>query len=89
MNVSFDPGQVDVLPGQGSVYRAMVVTDLWGKLDVTAGGLIRGDWSAAVVPAPEDRSDVVAGDGYVLTLNAGWVIVETDNLGVLTVREGG
>jgi hypothetical protein len=89
MNVTFDPGEVDVLAGHGSVYSAMDVTDVWGKLEVTAGGLIRDDWSAAVVPAPEGRAGVVVGSGFTLTLNEGWVVAETEDQDTLTVREDG
>lgn len=72
MQVSFDPGGVDVLPGHGRIYRSMVLRDSWGTLTVTAGALIRSDWSAVVVPAPDSA---LVGDGYRLDLAEGWEIV--------------
>lgn len=72
MQVSFDPGGVDILPGHGQIYRSMVLRDSWGTLTVTAGALIRSDWSAVVVPAPDSA---LIGDGYQLELAEGWEIV--------------
>jgi hypothetical protein len=87
MNVSFDPGQVDVLPGHGNIYRSLTLSDDWGKLVVTGGGLIRSDWSAVVVPGPPS-GDVGqwVGDGYVLDLRSEWVLVPSTDGGPTTVR---
>jgi hypothetical protein len=75
MNVSFDPGTVDVLEGVGRVYGSMSVRDEWGTLEVSGGGLILSDWSGAVVPAPGDPdARPIEGDGYVLRLADGWTL---------------
>ena len=74
-SVTFDPGEVDALEGVGNIYRKMRVTDNWGVLDVTDGGLITEDWRAAVVPAPDGtEGTTIVGDGYTLTLAPGWVV---------------
>ncbi len=74
MNVSFDPGQVEILAGQGSIYQSMTLTDTWGKLTVTGGALIKSDWSGVVVPAPRSEDGRVVTDGYELTLDLAWQI---------------
>lgn len=75
MNVEFDPGEVDALKNVGNIYGSMRVTDAWGILTVTGGGLITVDWRAAVVPAPAEGSgSVITGDGYTLELTPGWTL---------------
>lgn len=75
MNVSFDPGQVEILPGHGSIYQSMTLTDTWGKLTVTGGALIKSDWSGVVVPAPRLVEGLAVTDGYKLDLSPEWELV--------------
>jgi hypothetical protein len=68
MNFTFDPNNVQPLEGHGTVYPALEVRDVWGKIVVTGGGaLISPDYSKLIVSAN--------GEGYTLTLNEGWKIV--------------
>ncbi|MBO6574999.1 MAG: hypothetical protein JJ896_06280 [Rhodothermales bacterium] len=76
MQVSFDPGQVETLPDHGQVYQGLRLSDAWGVLEVDGGALIRQDWSGVVVPAPGAFASPILGDGYTLTLNAGWTLRE-------------
>ncbi len=75
MNVSFDPGQVEILPGHGSIYQSMTLTDAWGKLTVTGGALIKSDWSGVAVPAPYPVGGEMVTEGYQLELDPAWEIV--------------
>ena len=76
MSVQFDPGTVDALDDVGKVYPSLRLTDVWGELTVDGGALIAADWSKAVVPAPSaETATGYTGDGYVLTLNDGWLLV--------------
>ncbi len=87
MKVGFDPRQVEALDSLGSVYGALRLTDRWGVLQCDAsGGLIRGDWSGAVVPAPSDTAGRrLTGPGWVLELNPGWRLVPGPRRGDWTV----
>lgn len=80
MNVTFDPGKVDAMEGLGNIYTSMKITDKWGVLNVTDGGLITADWSAAVVPAPGSvGGNAITGDGYTLQLAPGWELVPNES----------
>lgn len=67
MNFTFDPTNVQPLPGHGTVYPTMEVRDVWGKIVVTGGALMSSDYRKLIVSAD--------GNGYTLTLNDGWNIV--------------
>jgi hypothetical protein len=69
MQYIFDPNHVQPFGESGSVYETLEARDAWGKIVVTKGGaLITSDFQKLIVPA--------AGEGYVLTLNEGWKVVE-------------
>jgi hypothetical protein len=78
-NFSFDPNDAVPIPGSGTAYEAMQVSDRWGTLVVARGGalLLRADASitGVVVPAPSADSAPVQGDGWKLELAAGWRMV--------------
>ena len=80
MNVTFDPGEVSVLAGHGTIYASLRLTDSWGVLTVNDGALILSDWSGVVVPAPESGAD------YTLELADGWSLVPGDETGLLVAR---
>jgi hypothetical protein len=74
---SFDPNGVTILSGIGSVYQASRITDEWGSLDVTRGGVLmlrnaQGHITGVVVPAPVIAGDSITGDGWKLTPASGW-----------------
>lgn len=67
MQFTFDPNNVQPFGEYGTVYPSMEVRDVWGKIVVTGGALMSPDFRQLTVPA--------SGEGYVLTLNEGWKIV--------------
>ncbi len=88
---SFDPGSLESLDGAGTVYPTLEMSGEWGTLEVRRGGaLIDSGWRHVSVPAPGagDGGDgnVVAGDGYVLRLAAGWRLLDGERAGDRAVR---
>jgi hypothetical protein len=74
---SFDPNGVTILPGAGSVYQSSRITDDWGSLDVSRGGVLmlrnaQGHITGVVVPAPVVAGESITGDGWKLTPGPGW-----------------
>jgi hypothetical protein len=77
---SYDPNAVSSFPGHGQVFSSAKVTDEWGVLQVSGGGVLmqRGDQAitGVVVTAPQSMEGVrVAGDGWTLELSVGWRVV--------------
>jgi hypothetical protein len=62
MSMQFDPYDVHPFEGHGTVYEHITITDVWGKIVVTGGALISGDF----------KTLTVAPGGYELTLSPGW-----------------
>ena len=79
MQFTFDPNNVQPLGDLGTVYPSMEVSDVWGRIVVTGGGLIAADYSRLTVPA--------SGEGYTLTLKEGWKIVAGAREGDKTLSE--
>jgi hypothetical protein len=73
--VSFNPNRLEPLDELGTVYRTLELVEAWGSLKVDEGGgaLLTGDWSRLTLPAPATRpGPKLEGDGWTLTLGAGW-----------------
>jgi hypothetical protein len=75
---SFNPNTLLPLDSSGTVYPTGTFSADWGTLEVSAGGaMVSKDFRLLRVPAPvapdADAAQVV-GDGWKLTLKAGWVI---------------
>lgn len=74
-NYSFDPNGVSPLD-IGSVYETARITDEWGILAVSNGAVLmrrsNGLITAVVVPAPAGDSAPVKGNGWELSVAAGW-----------------
>lgn len=73
--VSFNPNRLEPLDELGTVYRTLELVEAWGSLKVEEGGgaLLTSDWSRLTLPAPKDRPGTkLEGDGWTLTLKAGW-----------------
>ena len=64
MQIHFDPGCLFPLPPLGTVYPSLEVTDDWGTLKTSSGGLIDQNWSSATLPAAAQGS---------VTLKSGWI----------------
>jgi hypothetical protein len=71
--VSFDPNAVTPFGDAGTIYRTISTSGAWGKIEVSGGALVTSDWKRLVVPA--------SGEGYTLTLNEGWRIVDDSRAG--------
>ncbi len=85
MQFSFNPSQVFPLPPHGTVYPTMRVSDAWGVLEVSGGGLIDPNFSGATVPAPD--AGALSGEGWTLKLNDGWRLAPGARSGDLTVEK--
>jgi hypothetical protein len=72
---SFDPTNLQPLPGRGTVYPNLRISDSWGILTASKGALMSADFSTAYVSAPPDpKSRPLKGVGWQLELNAAWKI---------------
>ena len=76
-NFSFDPNGATPLPDIGTTYATARVTDEWGVLEVTSGGVLMkrpaSVITGVVVTAPSADSPV-KGDGWRLELAPGWIV---------------
>ncbi len=73
MNMSFDYRSIMPLGTDGTVYPEIRITDNWGILTVTKGGLMSPQWNNFTVSAPLQISDSAAsGDGWTLELKPGY-----------------
>ena len=94
VNISFNPSDITPLEPIGSVYGTVYLVDDWGVLDVSSGGALvernpAGSMQAARVSAPKDAAlRPLAGDGWSLTLNAGWKLVPGERTGDWKVVRG-
>ena len=79
MQLVFDPHGLQPLDDLGTVYRKIEITDAWGKIVVTGGALRSADWKRLVVPA--------SGEGWTLTLNEGWQVVDAARRGDKVVEK--
>ena len=92
-NYSFDPNGATPLENVGTVFETSRVTDEWGTLDVSSGGVLmrRGAWSitAVVVSAPAGDAPPMKGDGWEIHLAPGWSIQRGTRVGDWVVRRIG
>lgn len=75
MSVQFNPSNLQPLDGVGTVYPTMRVTDDWGTLEVEEGAVMRSDWKAVILAAPDASGDAPRGPGWKLALKPGWTLV--------------
>ena len=86
-NFSFDPNQVVPLDEGRTIYPTLRVTDVWGVLEVSDGALLvreKHKFARVVVQAPKapvGKSGVIEGEGWKLTLAAGWHLEEGSRKG--------
>jgi hypothetical protein len=55
MRYAFDPNKIVTIPGHGTVYPALRVTDVWGELTATGGALMARDWGSVTVALPQEK----------------------------------
>src|SRR5690606_27184176 len=90
----FNPQTLATLDGIGTVYPSLRLTDAWGELVVVEGGaaLAPADRRRAAVALPANRAplagEVVAGEGWPLTLAPGWTLVAGEREGDMTLAPG-
>jgi hypothetical protein len=89
---SYDPNGVTPLPGVGSYYESSRITDEWGVLAVSSGGVLllrneSGAITGIVVSGPSTSNQGVAGEGWTLTLTPGWVTREGSKKGDMVVKK--
>ena len=87
---SFDPYGVEGVPGRGQFYTTIDLRDAWGRLHVTAGGVLvltdeSGVFTGLVVPWSEDAAlvdgSLQSPDGYTLELADGWALTSGERDG--------
>lgn len=79
-NYSFDPNGATPLQNMGTVFESSRVTDDWGVLEVSSGGVLMrrssGPITAVVLSASTaGDSAPLSGDGWKLALALGWSVV--------------
>lgn len=85
-NFQFNPQTLVPLEGVGTIYPTVRLVDEWGSLEVEQGGaLVRRTPRVATVTAVGADASGLAGDGWRLTLNAGWRISPGERSGDLTI----
>ena len=94
MNYTYDPNDVESLPGVGQVIGSGKASDDWGTLEVTDGGYLllrsNGPATGIAVSAPTQPTGPEAkGSGWVLHLNPGWAIVPGGRAECWTVTKSG
>ncbi|WP_439448259.1 hypothetical protein [Stenotrophomonas sp. ATs4] len=87
MRIQFDPSNMQPLPGGGTVYPTMQLSDVWGTLTVTDGALLQNDWKAVFVQAPASGELPPQGNGWVLSLKPGWSLAPGERRGDYVLRE--
>lgn len=89
-NYSFDPNGATPLENAGTVFETSRVTDEWGTLDVTSGGVLMrrgtGPIEAVILSAPPGETPPLKGDGWELHLAPGWSIQRGARPGDWVVR---
>jgi hypothetical protein len=89
MHVEFNPRNPQPLGDAGTIYPNLRISDDWGVLEANEGALMKSDWSAVVVTAPEFVSgSSIKGDGWTLNLKLGWKIVSGTRKGDFTLELG-
>ena len=64
-----------VIPGAGTVFRAMANQGAWGLFDAQSGALISADGETISLPAPVVvDATTLKGDGWTATVGPGWTV---------------
>jgi len=89
MSVQFNPSNLQPLDGVGTVYPTMRVTDDWGTLEVADGAVMRSDWKAVILAAPDNTGTAPQGPGWTLTLKPGWMLAPGERTGDYVLKGPG
>ena len=73
---AFDPRATIPIPGSGTVFPFIRISDAWGILDVEHGGLwMSNDWTTARIIAPANpEARPLTADGWMLQLASSWQV---------------
>ena len=86
---SFDPNGAVPMQDIGTAFESSRITDEWGVLDVSSGGVLLrrtgGNVTAAVVAAPDGDQAPLKGEGWTLQLEPGWTIRAGERKGDWTI----
>jgi hypothetical protein len=64
-----------VIPGAGTVFRAMANKSAWGSFDAQGGALVSADGETISLPAPVVvDATTLKGDGWTATVAPGWTV---------------
>ena len=64
-----------VIPGAGTVFRALATKGAWGFFDAPGGALISADGETVSLPAPVIvDATTLKGDGWTATVGPGWTV---------------
>ena len=64
-----------VIPGAGTVFRAMANKSAWGFFDAQGGALVSADGETISLPAPVVvDATTLKGDGWTATVGPGWTV---------------
>jgi hypothetical protein len=64
-----------VIPGAGTVYRALATKGAWGSFDAKDGAMISADGDTVSLPAPVVvDATTLKGDGWTATVGPGWTV---------------
>ena len=64
-----------VIPGAGTVFRAMANKGAWGSFDAQGGALVSADGETISLPAPVVvDATTLKGDGWTATVGPGWTV---------------
>lgn len=64
-----------VIPGAGTVYRALATKGAWGSFDAKDGAMISADGDTVSLPAPVVvDATTLKGDGWTATVGPGWKV---------------
>ena len=89
-SIQFNPSNLQPLAEAGTVYPTLRISDDWGVLEVSQGALLRPDWKAVSVVAPEAsalQQQPLAAHGWTLELKPGWQIVAGARSGDFTLAQ--
>lgn len=81
-HIGFNVNSIQPLDSLGSVYEFIVITDTWGRLEVSGEGcLLSNNWSFAIIPASQiiENKNIVKGKSWELILNDNWEVIPVDS----------
>ncbi len=79
INFSYNPNDRVIALNNAVLLRNITIMGKWGQIIVKSGIVRLNDWSAFyLLPPKEITENVIRGDGYEMTLNKGWKMVEVN-----------